>query len=323
MRDNNTLEFKLMSREERISFYLGKNLQEQEWRDENTFTFQSFLKQNYNNRCVDQVYIKPIKSIFESMNFTEKTFKFQDGDIQDEVDPFCLVKNRCPDSEKGVILNSFNHHRHWGPFYKKPNDIPYEYKRNIAFWRGTTTGSKYKDEGFTLDEFKKHIRKANRFDLVTRYGKNNQYCNIGFSFLHRRYLFKDYNQYRKGSVPLTEFLKHKFIISVEGNDKDSGLNWKLNSNSLVIMPKPTFTTWLMETTLVENYHYLRVKDDWSDLIEKIIYAIDHPEIVKNMIKNANQFMSQFSNLVEEKELEKEVLSRYFEIVDEKRMKTLG
>ena len=57
-------------------------------------------------------------------------------------------------------------------------------------------------------------------------------------------------------------------MSIEGNDKDSGLQWKLNSNSVVFMPRPTKISWLMEDTLVPGKHYILIKDDFSDIDEK-------------------------------------------------------
>ena len=57
--------------------------------------------------------------------------------------------------------------------------------------------------------------------------------DVGFSFIHREWLKNKYNKFVKGKCNIQEFLKYKYILSIEGNDKDSGLNWKLNSNSVV------------------------------------------------------------------------------------------
>ena len=72
-------------------------------------------------------------------------------------------------------------------------------------------------------------------------------------------LKRKYNKYVKGKCNISKFLQYKYILSIEGNDKDSGLNWKLNSNSLVLMAKPRVTSWLMETKLIPNYHYILPK----------------------------------------------------------------
>ena len=94
-------------------------------------------------------------------------------------------------------------------------------------------------------------------------------------------------------------LKYKYIISLEGNDKDSGLNWKLASNSLVLMPIPKFESWLMEGKLKPWIHFVPIKDDYSDLSEKLEYCVNNDSIVKQIVINANNFMKQFKNFNKE------------------------
>ena len=108
-------------------------------------------------------------------------------------------------------------------------------------------------------------------------------------------------------------MKYKYILSVEGNDKDSGINWKLNSNSLVLMAKPRVTSWLMETTLIPNYHYVLLKDDFSDLYQKYIWCENNQNKCKKIIQNANLYMKQFKNESIEGKLEIDVLNKYFEL----------
>lgn len=61
------------------------------------------------------------------------------------------------------------------------------------------------------------------------------------------------------------------------------------------MAKPRCTSWLMETTLVPNYHYILLKDDFSDLENKLKWCNNNQEKCAQIIKNANKFMSQFSD----------------------------
>lgn len=76
---------------------------------------------------------------------------------------------------------------------------------------------------------------------------------------------------------IREHLDYKFIMAIEGNDVASNLKWVMSSNSLAVMPRPTCETWFMEGTLIPDYHYIEVKDDFSDLEEKLNYYIAHPE----------------------------------------------
>ena len=139
---------------------------------------------------------------------------------------------------------------------------------------------------------------------------------MGFSLIHRDWLKPKYQKYVKGNCDVNHFLKFKYILSIEGNDKDSGLNWKLNSNSLVFMAKPRVTTWLMETTLIPNKHYILLNDDFSDLQEKLEWCNNNQDKCIEIIKNANEFMKQFSDKKMEENLEIEVLNTYFRLKNE-------
>ena len=298
---------------DRLNFYLGKNLIKHKHVNINEFeNFKIIDDLTLNKNTHDEVYDEPLKKLLIKTNNTDKKFVFTRGDAinKDQQNMITLSKNRTEFNNDSVLLRSFNFDRHWYYYYNKPNDIPFKYKKNKIFWRGVTTGCS--------DNFEAHRwnpRKVNRFNLVTKWFDKNENIDIGFSNVHRNWLKKDYQKYVKGKCKPEDFLKCKYILSIEGNDKDSGLNWKLNSNSLVLMPKPRVTSWLMETTLIPNYHYLLIKDDFSDLEEILFWCNNNQNKCKKIIKNANKFMKQFSDNNYESKLEERVINKYFEIVN--------
>ena len=79
------------------------------------------------------------------------------------------------------------------------------------------------------------------------------------------------------------------------------------------MAKPRVTSWLMETTLIPNKHYVLLKDDFSDLYEKLEWCNNNQDKCIEIIKNANAFMQQFANNSLEEKLEMDVLNKYFEL----------
>jgi hypothetical protein len=237
----------------------------------------------------------PLKKLLEKNNLTNRRFCALLEDNEKIRSPACLVKNRI--NNDSVILRCINIKRHWYHYYHKPLDIPFNKKKDNVFWRGTTTGQP--------------DRPGNRFKLVKRWF-HHPIMNIGFSSICQN---KDeYKDYIKDNANIEDFLKYKYILSVEGNDKDSGIQWKLNSNSLVMMAKPRVTSWLMETTLIPNYHYILLKDDFSDLVEKVLMCNANPKKCKEIIKNANHFMKQFSSEYTEQFIENEVIKEYFKRV---------
>lgn len=197
-----------------------------------------------------------------------------------------IVKVRYINNPKGGIIAPLEYCRHWHNYYHKPKDCFFNNKNNILFWRGTTTG--------------KITNSGNRFILVTKYFNKNSKIDVGFSNICQGN--SEYNKYVKGEVDISEFLKYKYILSIEGNDKDSGLNWKLASNSLVLMAKPKIESWLMEGLLKPYVHYVPLKDDYSDLDQIIEWCQNNDEECQKIVKNANQFMKQFEDIEVEKNI---------------------
>jgi hypothetical protein len=109
--------------------------------------------------------------------------------------------------------------------------------------------------------------------------------------------------------------KYKYIVSIEGNDKDSGINWKLASNSVILMKPPTFESWLMESYLQPYVHYVPLNNDFSNLDEIYQWCLNNDDKCKQIIKNANLFMNNFRNLDVEKNLINKIESNYFKYIN--------
>jgi hypothetical protein len=280
-----------MNYNERINFYLGEKLVNKEFKQLEKKMTVADLLDNTN-------YDVPLKLLLIKTNNQNKYFDYSRGDIQHKENMSILCKNRWIGNIHSVILRCLDFDRHWFYIYNKPKDILFENKKNIAFWRGTTTGQPNRD--------------GNRFKLVENWFNRTDNIDVGFSFICQNK--ENYQKYVKGKCDISKFLEYKYIISVEGNDKDSGLNWKLNSNSLVLMPKPRVTSWLMETTLIPNYHYVLLKDDFTDLHQKIYWCNNNQNKCKEIIKNANIFMRQFTDNKKEEQLEIDIINKYFEII---------
>lgn len=284
-----------MTNEARIKFYLGHRFSQLNFTKHEGITIHELTDHD--------IYDSQLKKLLIHTNHAHERFNYVFGDVEHACDEMTLCKNRCSSNENGVILRCLEFGRHWDNYYNRPRDMLFKHKKNSIFWRGTTTGN--------LD------RKGNRFDLVTSWFNKHPNIDIGFSFICQQ---KDaYAPYVKGTCDINHFLNYKYILSVEGNDKDSGLQWKLNSNSLVLMPAPRVTSWLMETTLYPNYHYVLLKDDFSDLEEKLNWCNENESSCLHIIHNANHFMSQFSNNEKEQQIEIDVINSYFKILESKSM----
>jgi len=208
------------------------------------------------------------------------------GDITHVPPQPTLVKSRPIDGDnRNSVLMNLNKVRH---FVFVNDRVPFEAKKSMAVWRGKAYGEH---------------RKA----FVQRY-YDHPFCDIG----QTNTKFERDVPWQKGRMTLKEQLQYKFIVSIEGNDVASNLKWIMSSNSLAFMARPKYETWFMEGTLIPDYHYVLLKDDYSDLEEKIAYYSEHPEEAKAIIANAHRHVARFRDRAREAILSVSVLEKYFE-----------
>jgi len=187
-----------------------------------------------------------------------------------------LMKVRTVNNTNNAIIVPLSYKRHWNPMFgvlKK--SVKWENKINNVIYRGTLTGRTTK----RLDFCKLYFNKYN----VGLLKNNGQFQNL------------NYDEYLRNKMTPEEMIKYKYIISIEGNDKDSGLNWKLASNSVVIMTPPIYESWLMENKLEPYVHYIPMKDDMSDLDDILEWCKKNDDKCKEIAQNARKFIMQFTN----------------------------
>jgi Glycosyl transferase family 90 len=143
---------------------------------------------------------------------------------------------------------------------------------------------------------------------------NHPLCNVGK-------INNDDNHHNlfKERLTIDEQLDYKFILCLEGNDVATNLKWVMSSQSLAVMPAPKFETWYMEGTLIPDYHYVLIKDDYSDLQERMEYYISHTDESLEIIKNAHQYIEQFKIKKREDLISLLVLEKYFYKTNQKRI----
>lgn len=215
----------------------------------------------------------------------EMKFDYIFGDVVTVPNTPSFVKSRpINDFNNNAILLKLDSVRH---YYVYPDKLKYKDKMDLIVWRGAA-------------------HQPHRKEFVKNF-YNHPLCNIGC--VHKK--SKD-EVWHKSFMSVAEQLKYKFILSIEGNDVATNLKWIMASNSLCFMVKPKFETWFMEGLLVPGYHYVELKNDYSDLEEKVNYYIHNPDEAEVIIKNANEHFSQFMDAKKEKIVSLLVMKKYFE-----------
>ena len=213
---------------------------------------------------------------------TDKYVSIIIGDIRDICNQPTLSKTRTitnSNNNNNIILK-WNYIRHYRFIEDK---LLFENKLDMLVWRGC------------IDKIQDYTG-IRRF-LITNF-ESNKLMNINY----------------KNYITIEEQMKYKFILSIEGYDVATNLKWIMNSNSLCFMPKPTCESWFMEGTLIPGYHYVEIKNDLSDLEDKIKYYILNLDECKRIIKNANNYVEQFKDTKREKIIEILILDKYFDMV---------
>lgn len=131
------------------------------------------------------------------------------------------------------------------------------------------------------------------------------FCDVGS---HKRSAPAEYS---KPFLSISQHLRYRYIVSLEGNDVATNLKWIMNSNSLCLMPPPTYETWFGESQLEASVHYAPLDPDFSDLREKIDYFEQHPAAAERIIAAANAYCRKFSNERDEQAISLLVLYKYF------------
>ena len=153
------------------------------------------------------------------------------------------------------------------------------------------------------------VKTQNRVHFFEKYF-NHLMCDLGQINQEKN------RHWIKNKITIDDHLAFKFILCLEGYDVASNLKWVMSSNSLAVMPQPKYESWFMEGTLIPDYHYIHIKDDYSDLEEKLNYYIEHTDKALEIITNANTFVSQFRNEKCEDLISLTVLHKYFDKTDQ-------
>ncbi len=205
------------------------------------------------------------------------------GDVTRVPDRPTIVKSRPIDGDNAnsVVLN-LNKLRH---FDLVDDPIPFEAKRPSAVWRGILNNPK-------------------RIAAVRRWGAHPVF-DIG----HVRLDLPGVTP--KPRLDRFEQLAHRYVVSIEGNDVATNLKWIMASNSLCLMPRPRYETWLMEGRLVAGVHYAEVADDFSDLDAVIDHYESHPDEARAVVAAAQAYIRRFVDRQRERRVSLLVLDRYF------------
>lgn len=165
--------------------------------------------------------------------------------------------------------------------------LPWEKKISKSFWRGSTTG------GYSTLATWDRLARAKLVLLSLSYPEivDARFHSVVQCDSEIPRLMKAKGMLSK-SVSRPDHLKYKYLVDVDGNSCSyERYFWLLLSNSLVIKQITPNIQWYYGG--LEPYkHFLPVKEDLSDLLEKINWAQEHDEEARLMAQRATEFAKE-------------------------------
>ena len=197
-----------------------------------------------------------------------------------------VISSKCVDNPRPILPTAHHDnilqpiiwklatHRHFRylPMVAQ-EDTPWHLKKNMAIFRGQLTGALDNfDRSKSAQENCDHML---RCQLVQKHGNSTL---IDAKLTTTRGRLPDVIggvEMVSPKVTISYMMEYKGIIMLEGNDVASGLKWALLSQSVVLMSKPTHTSWAMEELLEPWVHYITLNDKATDMEEKMQWVIDN------------------------------------------------
>ncbi|KAJ7573683.1 glycosyl transferase family 90-domain-containing protein [Mycena floridula] len=174
----------------------------------------------------------------------------------------------------------------WSPKYAYPNNIPWEKKKEVIYWRGRGTGGHITGQNY---------RKFSRFRAFDIARTHTDIMDIAITDLLGEHcggqcdgdaIRKEYNIQPHNS-PREEQYQYKYLLDLDGNSFSSRYLGLLRSGSLVF--KSTLFSEFFNDWLRPYVHYIPVLVDLSDLTEKIEWAIKNDAAARRIQETGRLF----------------------------------
>ena len=160
---------------------------------------------------------------------------------------------------------------------------PWNKKKDVAFWRGATTGAVFSRETFlTLPRARAVTSSLLLPDLIdARFTDLVQTQDV-------ESIQKRYASYFSSPSSIKNHLEYKYQLLIDGNTcAYSRTYWQLFSNCAIFKQSSDHIQWFY--ALLQPYiHYIPLKPDLRDLEEKILWAKNHDEELQAMIARAQE-----------------------------------
>jgi hypothetical protein len=206
---------------------------------------------------------------------------------------FELVFNRRHGASEAFVVvpdAHFVHHRGYRALRRRlaARGLPWEQRRPLAFWRGSSTGGSLGVLDDPLGNARVRLCRFSRAHphlVDARLGRVVDCHERQRRWLHAEGLVDRF-------VPPEEQIASRYLISVDGWAAEwEGMVWKLASGSTLLMVESAWEPW-HGRGLVPFVHYVPVRADLGDLAERIAWCRAHDEACRDMAREAMSYANR-------------------------------
>ena len=163
------------------------------------------------------------------------------------------------------------------------SSYPWNLKKNMAFWRGKTTGGLYHLHNFEQFPRVKLIQLSKKFPSLIDARFNYFWCCNPEIQEKLKEL-----QFMGETIGVAEHIKYKYQILIDGNTASwPRAFWQYQCNSVVFKQNSKYIVW--HNDLFKPWiHYIPFNNDCSDLIDQLNWAINNDLEAEKIAQNANE-----------------------------------
>jgi Glycosyl transferase family 90 len=167
--------------------------------------------------------------------------------------------------------------------------FPWENKKSQLMWRGST-GQLF------LKLTEKNLPLFSRVKLCELSVLHPDMIDAKFTlFVQGGQFIPSLYNFEGEQISFLDQMNYKYHILIDGNVSPyTKSGWKLFTNSLIFKPQSNWKQWYFDC-LKPNVHYISVKSDLSDLIQKLDWAMENDLQSKEIAANCRNFaVNQFT-----------------------------
>lgn len=173
--------------------------------------------------------------------------------------------------------------------------VPWEDRVQSVFWRGSSTGA----ERITLES----LRRLPRFRLCAASTNRASLRDVLDAKLtdivqasnadeaEKIHAYIDSLGLLAAHVPQPDFLKYRFQIDIDGNSNSWGFLPKLMMGSCILKVVSDWRQWYYDG-LRPWEHYVPIKDDLSDLEERVAWCLDNDDAAREIGANGMRYANE-------------------------------